>query len=209
MTVPPALRSARGPSGPTREVMRQAFKWANQRVMLPILHNHVVGPWVGSPVIGYFATLTTIGRCSGLPRQTPLNYAILDGRIYLLSGFGVHADWYRNLIVNPRVTLALPGRTLSGTAAPVLDPVEAERAALAVARNFGLALVLEGLNPLTATDERLRVQLAGRPVVRTTSRDPVRPGRHDPGSQPWVLPHVVAPLALIAAVRFLTRGCAR
>lgn len=114
MTVPPALRSARGPSGPTREVMRQAFKWANQRVMLPILHNHVVGPWVGSPVIGYFATLTTIGRCSGLPRQTPLNYAILDGRIYLLSGFGVHADWYRNLIVNPRVTRPCPAGRCPG-----------------------------------------------------------------------------------------------
>lgn len=159
----------------------------------------------GSPLIGYFLTLTTTGRHSGLPRRTPLNYAILDGRIYVLCGFGVHADWYRNLIENPRVTLALPGRTLSGTAAPVLDPVEAERAALAVVHNCGFALVFEGMNPLTVTEEQLRGRLAGRPVVRITTRDPVRPGRHDPGSRSWVLPHLLLPLALIAGARSLKR----
>lgn len=201
----PTVRTAQGPSGSVREVMLRAFKWANRQVMLPMLHNHVVGPWVGSPLIGYFLTLTTIGRRSGLPRQTPLNYAILDGRIYVLCGFGVHADWYRNVTVNPRVTIALPGRTLSGTATPVLDPVEAERAALAVAHNCGFALAFERMNPLTVTDEQLRNQLAGRPVVRIASRDPVRPGRHDPGSRSWVLPHVLVPLALIAAARSLKR----
>jgi len=205
MTVRPTVRTAQGPSGSVREVMLRAFKWANRQVMLPMLHNHVVGPWVGSPLIGYFLTLTTIGRRSGLPRQTPLNYAILDGRIYVLCGFGVHADWYRNVTVNPRVTIALPGRTLSGTATPVLDPVEAERAALAVAHNCGFALAFERMNPLTVTDEQLRNQLAGRPVVRIASRDPVRPGRHDPGSRSWVLPHVLVPLALIAAARSLKR----
>lgn len=205
MTVRPTVRSAQGPSGPVRDVMLQAFKWANGHVMLPMLRNHVVRSWVGSPMIGYFLTLTTIGRRSGLPHRTPLNYAILDGRIYVLCGFGVHADWYRNLRVNPQVSISLPGRTLSGTAAPVLDPVEAERAALAVAHNCGFALVFEGMNPLTVTDEQLREQLAGRPVVRIDARAPVRPGRHDPGSRSWMLPHVVVPLALIAAARSLKR----
>ena len=111
--------------------MLQGFRCANRHVMLPLLRHRLVGAWVGGPLTGYFLTLTTTGRRSGTPRPTPLNYAILDGRIYVLCGFGVHADWYRNLTVNPRVTIALPGRTLSGTATPVLDPVEAERAALA------------------------------------------------------------------------------
>ena len=203
MTARPTVRSAQGPSGPVRGILLRSFRRANQHVILPVLHHPVVGPWAGSPLVGYFLTLTTTGRRSGLPRRTPLNYAILDGRVYLLCGFGRDADWYRNLVADPRVTLALPGRVVRGTALPVDDPFEAERAALAVARNCGFALVFEGLNPLTATDERLRRQLAGRPVVRVTAADPIRPGRHDPGSRSWVIPHVLVPLALVGVARFL------
>lgn len=185
------LRSAQGPAGLRRDVMLRAFRWANQHVILPTLHHRTMGTWAGSPVTGYFLTLTTTGRHSGLARETPLNYAILDGRVYLLSGFGTHADWYRNLIADPRVTLVLPGRVLRGTAVRVLDPVEAERAALAVARNSGFALVFEGMNPLTVSDEQLRKQLAGRPVVRISTSHPIYPGRHDPGSRSRGLTHVL------------------
>ena len=205
MTARVTVRSAQGPSGPVREAMLRRFRWANQHVMLPVLGHRIVGPWVGSPLIGYFLTLTTTGRRSGRPCRTPLNYAILDGRVYVLSGFGDQADWYLNLTADRRVTVALPGRVLPGTAEPVVDPVEAERATLAVVRNCGFALLFEGVNPLTATDEKLRAQLAGRPVVRITTHDPIRPGRHDPGSRSWVLPQVVAPLALLAAFRILRR----
>ena len=185
--------------------MLRAFRWANRHVMLPMLRHRIAGAWVGSPLIGYFLTLTTTGRRSGLLRETPLNYAILDGHVYVLSGFGAHADWYLNLTADPQVTLGLPGRTLQGAAAPVLDPVEAERAAMAVARNCGFALVFEGTNPLTVTDEHLREQLAGRPVVRISTSEAIRPGRHDPGSHSWLLPHVVVPLAVIGAAQLLRR----
>ena len=94
---------------------------------------------------------------------------------------------------------------IEGRAEPVLDPAEAERAALAVARNCGFALVFEGLNPLTVTDEQLRGQLAGRPVVRVSATEPVRPGRHDPGSASWLLPRALGVLALLGAVRVLRR----
>ena len=205
MTVRPTVRTAQGPSGPVRDRMLRSFRRANEKVILPALRHRTLAAWVGSPLIGYFLTLTTTGRRTGLPRRTPLNYAILDGRVYLLSGFGVHADWYRNLTAEPRVTLALPGRVVRGNAVPVEDPVEAERAAVAVARSSGFALVFEGMNPLTATDERLRRQLAGRPVVRITAAEPIRPGRHDPGSRSWVIPHVLVPLAVLGAARFLRR----
>ena len=193
------VRSSQGPSDPVRDVMRRAFRWGNQHVMLPALGHPALAAWAGSPAAGYFLTLTTTGRRSGLPRRTPLNYAILDGQVYLLSGFGRRADWYRNLTADGRVSLALPGRVVEGTAAPVVDPAEAERAAVAVARNCGFALVFEGLNPLTASDDRLRVQLAGRPVVRVTAPEPVRPGRHDPGSRWWVLPRVLGLVAVLGA----------
>lgn len=205
MTARVTVRSAEGPSGPVRDETLRGFHWANRHVMLPMLGHRVLGAWVGSPVTGWFLVLTTTGRRSGLPRRTPLNYAILDGRVYLLSGFGHRADWYRNLVADPRVTLELPGRVVEGTAEPVVDPAEADRAALAVARNCGFALVFEGLNPLTTTDDRLRAQLAGRPVVRVTAAGPVRPGRHDPGSSWWLLPRAVGILALLGAVRAVRR----
>ncbi len=205
MTARVTVRSAQGPSGPVRDTLLKAFTWGNTHVMLPVLGHRRVGAWLGSPVSGYFLTLTTTGRRSGMPRRTPLNYAILDGRVYLLSGFGTRADWYRNLVADPRVSLALPGRVLEGRAEPVLDPAEAERAALAVARNCGFALVFEGLNPLTVTDDQLRGRLAGRPVVRVSAADPVRPGRHDPGSASWLLPRALGVLALLGAVRVLRR----
>ena len=69
----------------------------------------------------------------------------------------------------PATVRSSPGRVVHGTATPVLDPAEAERAALAVARDCGFAPVFEGLNPLTVSDDRLRAQLAGRPVVRVTA----------------------------------------
>ncbi|WP_404388969.1 nitroreductase family deazaflavin-dependent oxidoreductase [Humibacillus xanthopallidus] len=205
MTARATSRSAEGPPREVRDGMLRTFRWGNRRVMLPMLQHPLVGAWVGSPVIGYFLTLTTTGRRSGVPRRTPLNYAILDGRVYLLCGFGAHADWYRNLTADPQVTLSLPGRVVHGRAAPVADPAEAERAMLAVVRNSGIALVFEGLNPLTATDEQLRTKFAGRPVVRVDTPEPVCPGLHDPGSPAWLLPHVVAPLALSVAVRALRR----
>lgn len=185
--------------------MLQGFRWGNQHVMLPMLRHRLVATWVGSPVIGYFLTLSTTGRRSGLVRRTPLNYAILDGHVYLLSGFGRRADWHRNLRADPRVTIALPGRALHGIALPVDDPAEAERAALAVARNCGFALVFEGMNPWTATDEQLRAQLAGRPVVRVTASEPVVPGRHDPGSPWWLLPRVLGILAAAGAAGAVRR----
>jgi len=204
MTARATVRSAEGPSGPVRDETLRGFRWANRHVMLPVLCHPTLGAWAGSPVAGYFLVLTTTGRRSGLPRRTPLNYAILDGRVYLLSGFGSRADWYRNLCASPEVTLALPGRVVDGTAEPVTDPLEAERAGLAVARNCGFALVFEGLNPLSTTDDRLRAQLAGRPVVRVTTADPVRPGRHDPGSPWWVLPRALGLMAVVGAVRTLS-----
>ena len=204
MTARATVRSSPGPSDSARDVMRRAFRWGNQHVMLPVLGHPALAAWAGSPAAGYFLTLTTTGRRSGLPRRTPLNYAILDGQVYLLSGFGSRADWYRNLTADDKVSLALPGRVVHGTATPVLDPAEAERAALAVARNCGFALVFEGLNPLTVSDDRLRAQLAGRPVVRVTAPEPVRPGRHDPGSPWWVLPRALGLVAVVGAARTLS-----
>ena len=48
------------------------------------------------------------GRKSGKVYLTPVNYATIDGEIYCIAGFGSISDWYRNMLVYPRVELWLP-----------------------------------------------------------------------------------------------------
>lgn len=77
-----------------------------------------LGPLVGRVVL----LLTTTGRKSGLPRVTALQYEEIDGALYLGSSKGTHADWFKNLVSNPCVTVRVKSRQFSGQAQPVTDP---------------------------------------------------------------------------------------
>jgi len=59
------------------------------------------GQKVGPPLL----ILTTNGRRSGLPRETPLQYELIDGVYYAGSMRGDRADWYRNILSDPHVLL--------------------------------------------------------------------------------------------------------
>jgi len=52
-----------------------------------------------------FMVMTTIGRMSGQPRHTAIEYHEFKGRKYVLSGWGTRSDWYRNIESNPHVTI--------------------------------------------------------------------------------------------------------
>jgi deazaflavin-dependent oxidoreductase (nitroreductase family) len=57
------------------------------------------------PVFGrLFMILTTKGRKSGLPRHTPLEYHIVNGRPHVVAAWP-QSDWYRNIQTNPLVTV--------------------------------------------------------------------------------------------------------
>lgn len=77
-----------------------------------------LGPIYGRVVL----LLTTIGRKSGLPRVTPLQYEEMDGCIYVASARGTKADWYRNIVANPNVNIRVRTRQFDGAAEPVIDP---------------------------------------------------------------------------------------
>lgn len=49
--------------------------------------------------------LTTYGRKSKLPRHTMLSYTVYQGKAYIISGWNERSDWYKNLDVNPVVTV--------------------------------------------------------------------------------------------------------
>ena len=80
----------------TDQILRRLFKMLNRYFMVPAFRLGL-GFLVGTPFGGYIMVLRTVGRKTGKIRSTPVNYAILDGHIYCLSGFGAGAHWVRNL----------------------------------------------------------------------------------------------------------------
>ena len=66
--------------------------------------------------------LTTIGRKSGQPRVTPLQFEEVDGDYYIASARGVDADWYQNILANPGVHIQIRDREFDAVAEPVTEP---------------------------------------------------------------------------------------
>ena len=52
-----------------------------------------------------FCYLTTRGRRTGRAHTTEIWFVVIGGSAYLMAGGGDRADWVRNLIADPEVTL--------------------------------------------------------------------------------------------------------
>jgi len=93
--------------------------------------------------------LTTIGRNSGLPRTTPLQFEEVEGVYYVASARGTQADWYRNLIACPDVEVVVGGKRFSTIAKPMTDTTQiADFLELRLQRHphfMGVMLRIEGL----------------------------------------------------------------
>jgi deazaflavin-dependent oxidoreductase (nitroreductase family) len=74
------------------------------------------------PLLGKFVLLlTTTGRTTGKARVTPLQYEEIDGKIYLGSSFGKKADWVKNILKNPQVSVQLKATKFTGYATIIED----------------------------------------------------------------------------------------
>ena len=82
-----------------------------------ILYALGLGPLYGKLVL----LLTTTGRRSGRRRVTPLQYEEIEGAIHVASALGTRADWFRNIIADPRVGVRVRSRRFAGIAEPVTD----------------------------------------------------------------------------------------
>ena len=71
--------------------------------------------------------LTTLGRKTGLPRTTALNYVVDADTVYVLSGMGPNSDWLRNLRADPQVAVQIGERRFDGVAETIDDPGEHRR----------------------------------------------------------------------------------
>ena len=74
-----------------------SFKFAN-RIIAPLYKLGLL------PLVGFgrlALLLTTQGRKSGKRRDTPIGYFRYQGGIYLISGWGQEANWYKNIRAHP------------------------------------------------------------------------------------------------------------
>ena len=75
-----------------------------------------------APVIGHHMLLIThTGRKSGLPRRTMTELYKLEGNIYAPCAFGERAQWYKNIVADPRVTVQTAHGTQSSLASRVTN----------------------------------------------------------------------------------------
>lgn len=71
--------------------------------------------------------LVTTGRRSGRPHRVEIWFGAVADTLYVVSGNGPGADWYRNLLARPEVDVVLDGEVRRGRARPVTDPDERRR----------------------------------------------------------------------------------
>lgn len=70
--------------------------------------------------------LTTYDRDSGMAHDVQMRFALRGGRMYLLSDEGGDAQWVRNLLRNPEVSVRVGSETVAGMARAIADGSEAE-----------------------------------------------------------------------------------
>ncbi len=104
-----------------------------------------------APIGKMVLLLTTIGRKSGQPRVTPLQYEEVDGAYYVGSARGTEADWYKNLVACPQVELQVRQQRITARAETITDPTRiADFLAMRLKRHprmLGMMMLLEGLPP--------------------------------------------------------------
>ncbi len=166
------------------DFLRFIFRQLNKFFMVPAFRVGL-GRFVGTPFGGYVMVLKTIGRKTGLVRYAPVNYAILNGKVYCLSGFGKIAHWYKNLLAIPDIEVILPSVSISGRAEVVDDPGEWLLAARQILKNSGFAGFAAGYNPWKVSDDELRRKGAEMIVLRITPNG-IHAGAADPGGKLWL-----------------------
>ena len=70
---------------------------------------------------------TTVGRRTGNPHEVEIWFGVIGETLYLISGNGPGADWYRNALANLHVTIRIEEETWAGTPRDVADPAERRR----------------------------------------------------------------------------------
>lgn len=76
--------------------------------------------WLEQSAAEAFCYLTTVGRRTGKAHEIEIWFGVLEGRLYMMAGGRRQADWVRNLMRTPGVSVRIKEETRLGMAR-VLD----------------------------------------------------------------------------------------
>jgi len=183
--------------------LRQAFRQLNRWFMIPVFRSGL-GPAMVSPFAGYIMLLSTIGHKTGRLRRTPVNYALIDGDVYCIAGFGAVAHWARNLAAIPEAEVLLPAGRVWGPVHVLTKQADRLRVGRQILKNAGFAGFLFGYNAFTITDEKLAAGIADAVVLRITPSRVIS-GTFDPGGSGWIGATVGWILLLVLLIAALVR----
>ena len=154
-----------------------------------------------SPIVGQlFMILTTTGRKSGVPRLHAIEFHAFAGRKYVFSAWGDRADWYRNLQVDPRVTVQTADGVEFMRARRVTGDADLAQAFRAFENNAILKSWVKALGVELTLDEFL----AHRDQLFLVTFDPT--DDPTPPPMPIDLKWVWLPVAVLAAVAVVLLG---
>jgi deazaflavin-dependent oxidoreductase (nitroreductase family) len=83
--------------------------------------------WLAAHSADDCCNVTTTGRRTGEPHEIEIWFGVIDDTMYLISGNGLTADWYRNALADSHVSVLLAGETHDGVARDVTDSDERRR----------------------------------------------------------------------------------
>ena len=96
-------------------------KWRQLAFKAPlILWRMGLGPLMGHHVL----VITAKGRKTGLPRHTMTEFHVMKGKIYVPCAFAPKAQWYKNIVADPCVTVQTWQGAEAMTATRVTDDEE-------------------------------------------------------------------------------------
>lgn len=161
------------------EPLRRGFRLLNRYAAAPMIRAGV-GPLLATPATGSILVLRTVGRKSGLVREAPLGYTVINGKVVMIAGYGRDAHWFRNVVANPEVEVALPGAVFAGVAEELTDPFERREAFRAVMTSLGAVGRLTLGDVAAMPDDEVDHFAEAFPVLGVTPTA-ILPGPYDPG----------------------------
>ena len=169
-------------------IIRRLLKVLNRYFMIPLFRLGL-GAFIGNPITGYIMVMKTIGWRTGKIRYVPVNYALFDGNVYCMAGFGKATHWYRNLKAHPKIELILPGGSIAGLVDDGLVTTDSIRVVRQLFRNSGILGRLAGVNPSTISDNELQEKTKDYPLICIRPLG-VGSGAGDMGGWLWILSFV-------------------
>ena len=177
--------------------LRQGFKYFN--IFMVGMWRLGFGVWFNRKEFsGQIMVLAHTGRKSGQRRRTPVNYAILDGEVYCVAGYGAGSDWYRNIRANPEVEVWLPEGWWAGLAEDISSSELRTLIIRQVMIASGFAARAAGLDPERMTDAEMAAATTNYRLIHIR-RTHACTGPGGPGDLAWIWPlatMILIPLAL-------------